>query len=136
MEIPNVSDYHYVPLISDCCWRVKVAFTSGHALRSGAYKLHRYMYGYYEMEPGLINGKNHYTSVHADGLLAVAYCGDSWWIQLATNRGECKGWAYSGWDSPQCVHDVEYTWQYFVPTINEFVDAKKGLSIWCKSGDN
>merc|ERR1711997_189104 len=29
----------------DCCWRVKVAFTSGHALRSGAYKLHRYMYG-------------------------------------------------------------------------------------------
>ena len=88
------------------------------------------------MEPGLINSNNDYTSVYTDGLLAVAYCGDSWWIQLATNRGECKGWAYSGWESPQCVHDVEYTWQYFVPTINEFVDAKKGLSIWCKSGDN
>ena len=72
------------------------------------------MYGYYKMEPGLINSNNDYTSVYADRLLAVAYCGDSWWIQLATNRGECKGWAYSGWDSPQCVHDVEYTWQYFV----------------------
>ena len=40
--------------------------------------------------PGFVNGKNHYTSVHADGIFAVAYCGDAWWIQLAENRGECK----------------------------------------------
>ena len=40
---------------ADCCWRIKVGFTKGHAFKSGAYKLHRYMYGYYEMEPGIIN---------------------------------------------------------------------------------
>ena len=44
-----------------------------------------------------------------------------------------QGWAYSGWVNTNCVHNVDYTWQYYVPTIDEFVGAKKGLSIWCKS---
>jgi len=52
-----------------------VAFTNGHS-DTPAYKLHRYMYGYYEMEPGLVNGRSHYTSMHGNGLFALAFCGD------------------------------------------------------------
>ena len=85
------------------------------------------------MEPGLINGRSHYTSVHGDGAFALSYCGDSWWLQASEVRGECKGWAHSGWKTEHCVHDIDYSWRYFIPVIDEFVEAKKGLSIWCKS---
>ena len=67
----------------------------------------------------------------------------SWWLKsklitLMANfekqvRGECKGWAHSGWKTEQCVHDIDYSWRYFIPVIDEFVEAKKGLSVWCKS---
>ena len=48
-------------------------------------------------------------------------------------RGECKGWAHSGWRGNTCVEDIEYTYRYYIPSIEEFIPAKKGLSIWCKS---
>ena len=54
---------------SDCCWKIKVAFTTNHL--NGAYKLHKYIFGFYIMEPGLINGRSHYTSVHGDGAFAL-----------------------------------------------------------------
>ncbi len=78
-----------------------------------------------------VNGRPHYTS--SDGRFAIAFCGDSWWAQLASNRGECRGWAHSGWMTDDCVHDVLYTWRYYVPSIDEFIGARKGLSVWCKS---
>ena len=52
---------------------------------------------------------------------------------MSENRGECKGWAHSGWTTNKCSHDIAYTWRYYLPQIDEFVEAKKGLSIWCKS---
>ena len=85
------------------------------------------------MEAGLVNGKPHYTSVHGNGAFAMAFCGDSWWLQSSEVRGECKGWAHSGWRMDKCVSDIDYTWRYFIPVIDEFVEANKGLSIWCKS---
>ena len=48
-------------------------------------------------------------------------------------RGECKGWAHSGWRGNTCVEDIEYTYRYYIPSIEEFIPANKGLSIWCKS---
>jgi len=48
---------------NDCCWKVKVAFTTNHL--NGAYKLHKYIFGHYTMESGLVNGKPHYTSGNA-----------------------------------------------------------------------
>ena len=83
--------YFHPPL--GCCYRVKVAFTKGRS--NGAYKLHPYAFGYYKLEPGSVKGHPHYTS--EDGRFALAYCGDSWWVQLASNRGECRGWFHSGW---------------------------------------
>ena len=65
-----------------CCSRVKVGFTRGQ--RGGAFKLHPYMYTYYRREPGVVNGRNHYTS--DDGRFAISYCGDSWWIQREDTR--------------------------------------------------
>merc|ERR1739838_117559 len=116
---------------NDCCWKVKVAFTTNHL--NGAYKLHKYIFGYYTQGSGLINGKPHYTSVHGNGAFAMAFCGDSWWLQGSEVRGECKGWAHSGWRTDKCVHNIDYSWRYFIPVIDEFVEANKGLSIWCKS---
>ena len=72
----------------DCCYRVKVAFTRGRS--NGAYQLHPYAFGHYVLEPGTVRGRPHYTS--EDGRFAIAFCGDSWWVQLASNRGECRGW--------------------------------------------
>ena len=107
-----------------------MAFTKDQP-RGGAWKLHPYIYTFFLMEEGLVNGRNHYTS--EDGRFALSFCGDSWWIQADDTRGQCKGWAHSGWRTHDCVHDIEYSWRYFIPSINEFLGAKKGLSVWCKS---
>ena len=73
----NEVNIHFIAIFwfTECCWRIKVAFTNGHS-DTPVYKLHRYIYGYYEMEQGTINGRNHYTSVHGDGIFALAFCGD------------------------------------------------------------
>ena len=63
---------------------MKVSFTKGHS--NGAIKLHPYMFTMFEMDSGLVNGRNHYTS--EDGRFAVAFCGDSWWIQREDTRHE------------------------------------------------
>ena len=65
--------------------------------------------------------------------MLLAFCGDSWWIQSSEVRGQCKGWAHSGWETNHCAHNIDYSWRYFIPQIDEFVEAQKGLSIWCKS---
>ena len=49
------------------------------------------------------------------------------------NRGACKGWVHSGWTVDQCVHGIDYTWRYYIPQVNQFAEAKKALSVWCKS---
>jgi hypothetical protein len=69
-------------VVRGCCYKIKVSFTKGHA--GGAITLHPYMFTIYMMEPGLVNGRNHYTS--QDGRFAVSFCGDSWWIQAEDTR--------------------------------------------------
>jgi len=115
-----------------CCWKIKVDFTEGHGFY-GAYKIHSSMFGNYIMEPGLVNGKQHYTSSdpYNEGVYAVAFCGGQWWIQPSRLRGQCNGYANSGLSDAQCVNEIDYTWAYYVPPINQFVLAKKGMSIWC-----
>jgi len=119
-------------IVDGCCWKIRVDFTSGHGFY-GAFKIHETMFGHYIMEPGLVNGKNHYTSSdpHNKGVYAVAFCGDQWWIQPARLRGQCNGYAYSGLTNADCVNEIAYSWAYYVPPINQYVLAKKGLSIWC-----
>ena len=106
-----------------------MAFTRGYL--NGAYKLHHYLFGLYVMNPGLINGRPHYTSESGDFVLA--FCGDSWWIQTAKIKGSCQGWAFSGWKDDLCPHHINYSWRYYIPVIQEFIQADKGLSIWCSS---
>jgi len=120
--------------IDGCCWKIRVDFTKGHGFY-GAFKIHESMFGHYVMEPGLVNGKHHYTSndPHNEGVYAVTYCGEQWWIQPVELRGQCNGYAYSGVSASTCVNEIGYTWAYYVPPINQYVLAKKGLSIWCSS---
>ena len=77
-----------------------------------------------------MNGRAHYTS--EDGRFALAFCGDSWWVQSDASRGECVGWGHSGWREDACVEDIDYTWRYYIPSVDSFVEAHKGLSVWCK----
>ena len=63
---------------TDCCYKVKVAFTTNHM--NGAYKLHKYIFGFYIMEPGLVNGRNHYTSVHGNGAFALGQSQVKYWV--------------------------------------------------------
>jgi len=118
--------------VDGCCWKIKVDYTSGHGFY-GPVKILRRTYGYYTMEPGLVNGKAHYTSSDPgnEGLYALSFCGDSWWIQPASFRGQCKGFAHSGWHTDDCVTDIAYSWVYYVSSINQFVTAKKAMSTWC-----
>lgn len=39
------------------------------------------------------------SSFIKDGRFVIAFCGESWWVQSADIRGECKGWAHSGWET-------------------------------------
>jgi len=115
-----------------CCWKVKVDHTNGHGFY-GPVQILKRVFGHYTMEPGLVNGRAHYSSSDPanKGLYALAFCGDSWWIQPASFRGQCKGFAHSGWYTDECVTDIAYSWVYYVPSINQFVTAKKALSTWC-----
>jgi len=119
-------------LVDGCCWKIKVDHTSGHGFY-GPVKILERIFGYYTMEPGQVNGKVHYTSSNPNnkGLYALAFCGDSWWIQPVAFRGKCKGFAHSGWYEDKCVTDIAYSWVYYVPVINQFVTAKKAMSTWC-----
>lgn len=130
-DVTALSENELAP-VDGCCWKIRVDFTTGHGFY-GAYKIHESMFGAYIMEPGLVNGKHHYTSSdpHNKEVYAVAYCGGQWWIQPSRLRGECNGYAYSGLSSEKCVNEIGYTWAYYVPPINQYVLAKKGLSIWC-----
>jgi len=119
-------------IVDGCCWKIKVDHTSGHGFY-GPVQILKRIFGYYTMEPGLVNGKVHYTSsdTRNKGLYALSFCGDSWWLQPAAFRGQCKGFAHSGWHEDNCVTDIAYSWVYYVPTINQFVTAKKAMSTWC-----
>ena len=47
-----------------CCWLVRLWYTT----KTHAWNLHKSKFGYYKMEPGLVNGHAHYTSIFANGM--------------------------------------------------------------------
>lgn len=36
------------------------------------------------------------------------------WVQSLDVRGECIGWAHSGWKTDTCVEDINYSWDGIV----------------------
>jgi len=114
----------------DCCWKVQVSYTNDARLSNDR----PYIFGYYYAEPGLVNGKTHYTS--KDGKYGIWFNEkNSWMIGTTENRGRIRGYAHSVGRTDQCVEDIPYTWKYWLDTDNVdlWIDAEKGLSVWCKS---
>ena len=97
------------------------------------------MFKDYFQEPGLVNGHVHYTS--SDGYQAIWWSKGtlSWAIGNANRRGSARKAAFSGTNilgilgKPDCPHDVAFTWEYWNPLWDKWMNADKGLSIWCKS---
>jgi len=116
---------------TDCCYTVKVAFEYGNNTE-GAYLARPEIYQDYEMEPGLVKNRTHYTS--RDRKYALSFCGDDWWIQSVNNRGKCRGFAHSGGSNgPKCVHDIPHDWNYYAYCINKLLPAEQGLIVKCAS---
>ena len=60
-------------------------------------------------------------------------------IGIVGERGIDKAAAISGLNilgilgKPECPHDVAFTWKYWNGFKKQWLNAYKGLSIWCQS---
>ena len=107
-----------------CCWKVNVhSKTKNHV-----YTRHRNMFGYYEKEQNLLNGKPHYTSVFSSGSLAIWFTSsyNTWMIGPSNNRGTIRGYAYND-NNYNCPYTAAYDWKYW---NNGWTKAGRGLTIW------
>ena len=112
-----------------CCWMIRVWYSS----KTEATTLHADKLGYYKMEPGLVRGRPHYTSIFANGMYAIAFCGTHWNVQRSSERGQCRGFLTYPGRNNQCPHYPAYSWQYYIYTTGKWENANRGVSIWCKS---
>jgi hypothetical protein len=113
---------------SSCCWKVRVSYSETHHVQREQSKIFKY----YFQQPGLVNGRVHYTS--SDGDHAIWFGKNSHWdIGDVKNRGSTTANAHSGNSKPNCPSEVAYTWRYWNQDPDLWLDADKGLSIWCKS---
>ena len=86
------------------------------------------------MEPGFLNGRNHYTIIDDDGnkgRFALWFAQDTWFLGKTEERGQHKGFMHSGFKTDQCVHDIGYTWRYYDNSNRQWVNAEQGLKAWC-----
>ena len=109
----------------------------GYSKPNQAYVTLEDIYGDYTMQPGLINGRNYYTSDHESGKFAISWCGNSWYISPTewneeSMVGRCTGYANT-FKKDDCVHDITYHWDYYNHANEQYVRAHEGLSIWCLS---
>ena len=80
-------------------------------------KVHyRNKFGYYTMEPGFINGRNHYTIMDNDskaGEYGLWFSEDAWFLGLTKERGKHKGRV------TRCGH-LEPNFGYFWEQLSRF----------------
>ena len=67
------------------------------------------------------------------GKYALAFCGTHWNVQLASQRGRCKGFISYGGHNNKCPHHPAYQWKYYHRRMSRWISAGKGVSVWCKS---
>merc|ERR1712083_1007383 len=108
-----------VDIDQSCCWMVRLWFT----IKNYSWNLHSSKFGYYKMEPGLVNGRPHYTSLFANGKYALAFCGTHWNVQLASHRGLCRGFISYGGHNNECPHYPSYQWKYLQHRIGRWARA-------------
>lgn len=120
---------------SSCCWKVEVSYTETHHVQREQWKI----FEDYFQEPGLVNGHVHYTS--SDGHQAIWFnkkksnwsIGNVEWREKDNLRAAAHSGTCGKACRPDCPNEVGFTWRYWNTDPDLFLDANKGLSIWCKS---
>jgi len=113
---------------SSCCWKVRVSYYETHHVQSEQDRL----FQMYFQQPGLVNGRVHYTS--SDETKAIWFDKNgNWAIGKVGDRGSNEAAAHSNNNKPNCPDEVPFTWRYWNTDPDLWLDADTGLSIWCKS---
>jgi hypothetical protein len=77
----------------------------------GARKVYPQIFVDYVMEPGLVNGRNHYTS--ANGKHVVSFCGSNWSVTSADYRQVIQleiFTRHSRYMKLECIYKARETW--------------------------
>jgi len=114
-----------------CPYKVKVGRTKGTNDNKGPYKLLENYYGTYTIQNGLIGGKNWFAGSGSRSDKAIWYyeAQGRWIVGLKNNVYTGTGW-FSSLDDDDCPDTIYYTWKYYVPAIDDWVDAGKSMAIW------
>ena len=92
---------------------------------NSAFKEHSEKFGTYAMEPGLVNGKAHYSSTFENKKYAIwAEPNGNWILGIAKNRGKNMGYFYAHNENCKCP-----TWKY--ESAGNWKSANKGFNIRC-----
>merc|ERR1711953_557846 len=126
-----------------CPYQVEIKCGGSSKPDSGPYKLYKKYYGTYTIQTGTFDGKDWYLS--SNGRYAIWYNDGRWRVGTVGNKGSNKGVFYSvnagvsasarafGFTasagpfglslSPECPFYPFLNWKYYVPGINQWVDA-------------
>ena len=114
--------------ISDCCWKIKIDYPE----IADVFKQHRYIFGEYIKEPGIVRGKPHYTSTFESGKYGIWHNEDGRLIiGCNSEKGEKAGFAYNdNHENYDCPYRPAFDW-FYVDFNGEWDEAGLGLTILC-----
>merc|ERR1711902_155017 len=112
-----------------CPYQVEVKYSTSADQDSGPYKLLKEFYGKYTIQNGHIGGRDWYLS--SDGENAIWYDTEYGKWRLGYESKKDTTWCvfYTS-DDDKCPHQPAFDWKYFVPAINQFIDANRGMTIY------
>merc|ERR1712047_173500 len=131
-----------------CPYQVEIKYGGSSKPDSGPYKLYKKYYGTYTIQTGTFDGKDWYLS--SNGRYAIWYNDGRWRVGTVGNKGSNKGVFYSltpsaiasaiasvsgfglyvsASSSFECPWNAFSYWKYYVPGINQWVDAGNGMYI-------
>jgi len=118
-----------------CCWKLHVDYRREHSgdtqHKNKAKDAIPFAYQHYQQEPGLVNGRPHWTSLDKKRAIWWSSSKGVWIIGNASGRGQNPAFAYASvpwWQSDSCPM-VGYRWKYL--DSGKWKDADDSLSIWC-----
>ena len=107
-----------------------VPFVSGaYDPSGGPYKLLREYYETYTIQSGTFGGRDWYLSSSGN---AIWYKDGTWRVGTKGDKGTTRGVFYTN-DDDKCPHQPGFKWKYYVKSINDWVDAGYGMSIYTVS---
>ena len=95
------------------------------------------IFGLYSRQVEKVNGRSFYISDFKDykdeGYYGISWCGDSWWIQYKSWKGQCIGFGYDvKLQNTACPQIIQgYTW--WLSVSYGWKPAGKGLNVRCVS---